>query len=130
MKLISREFIRNIAPQLDLLNTIGGGVAQPRMRLNRRPQGVVLHVAMPSVAAESFHVVLKDSKLTVYGEYRHQPADQLAAPLFVQTLDLPENLDLTSINATHDDGELRVAIPFRDPANNSQPREIDTQPGS
>ena len=129
MKLISREFIRNIAPQLNLLNTIGGGVAQPRMRLNRRSQGVVLHVAMPGVEAERFHVVLKDSKLTVYGEYRHQPGDELAAPLFVQTLDLPQNLDLTGINATHDNGELRVAIPFRDQAN-SQPREIDIQPGS
>ena len=112
MKLISREFIRTIAPQLDLLNTIGGGVAQPRLRVNERPKGVVLHVAMPSVAAESFHVVLKDDQLTVYGEFRHGPEDQLAAPLFVQTLDLPKNLDLTAINATHEAGELRVAIPF------------------
>lgn len=129
MKLISREFIRTIAPQLDLLNTIGGGVAQPKLRINKRPQGVVLHVAMPSVAAESFHVVLKDNHLTVYGEYRHQPDDQLAAPLFVQTLNLPRNLDLLAINATHENGELRVAIPFNDPAAN-QPREIDIQPGS
>ncbi|TFZ67192.1 Hsp20 family protein [Hymenobacter sp. UV11] len=129
MKLISREFIRSIAPQLDLLNTIGGGVAQPKLHVNERPQGVVLHVAMPSVPAESFHVVLKDSSLTVYGEFRHEPEAQLAAPLFVQTLDLPQNLDLTSINASHENGELRVAIPFKDPAAN-QTREIDIQPGS
>ena len=129
MKLISREFIRNIAPQLDLLNTIGGGVSQPRLRINRRPQGVVLHVAMPTVVAESFHVVLKDNHLTVYGEYRHAPSDQLAAPLFVQTLNLPRNLDLLAINATHENGELRVAIPFKDPAAN-EARESDIQPGS
>ncbi|MGI4864677.1 MAG: Hsp20/alpha crystallin family protein [Janthinobacterium lividum] len=126
MKLISREFIRNIAPQLDLLNTIGGGVAQPKLHVNQRPQGVVLHVAMPTVAAEQFHVVLNNNNLTVYGEYRHQPEDQLAAPLFVQQLDLPANLDLTSINATHHHGELRVAIPFKDAA--SQQREIDILP--
>ncbi|AMR27511.1 hypothetical protein A0257_10655 [Hymenobacter psoromatis] len=112
-----------------MLNTIGGGVAQPKLRVNERPQGVVLHVAMPSVPAESFHVVLKDSSLTVYGEFRHEPEAQLAAPLFVQTLDLPKNLDLTSINATHENGELRVAIPFKDPAT-TEPREIDIQPGS
>jgi HSP20 family protein len=129
MKLISREFIRTIAPQLDLLNTIGGGVAQPKLHVNKRPKGVVLHVAMPSVPAESFHVVLKDNHLTVYGEYRHGPEDQLAAPLFVQTLDLPKNLDLLGINASHENGELRVAIPFQDPAA-SQSREIDIQPGS
>ncbi len=116
MKLISREFIRNIAPQLDLLNTIGGGVAQPKLHVNQRPQGVVLHVAMPSVAAEQFHVVLNNSDLTVYGEYRHQPDDQLAAPLFVQRLNLPANLDLAAINASHENGELRVAIPFKEAA--------------
>ena len=126
MKLISREFIRNIAPQLDLLNTIGGGVAQPKLHVNQRPKGVVLHVAMPSVSADKFHVVLNNNNLTVYGEYRHQPEDQLAAPLFVQKLDLPNNLDLTGINATHENGELRVAIPFKDPA--SQQREIDIRP--
>ncbi|MGI4874819.1 MAG: Hsp20/alpha crystallin family protein [Janthinobacterium lividum] len=128
MKLISRDFIRSIAPQLDLLNTIGGGVAQPKLRVNQRPQGVVLHVAMPGVSAESFHVVLKDSRLTVYGEFRHNADNALAAPLFVQTLDLPNNLDASAINATHEGGELRVAIPFKDSA--SQQREIDIQPGS
>ena len=126
MKLISREFIRNIAPQLDLLNTIGGGVAQPKLHINQRPKGVVLHVTMPSVTAEHFHVVLNNNNLTVYGEYRHQPEDKLAAPLFVQQLNLPNNLDLTSINATHENGELRVAIPFKDPA--TQQREIDIRP--
>jgi HSP20 family protein len=126
MKFISREFIRSIAPQLDLLNTIGGGVAQPKLHVNKRPKGVVLHVAMPSVSADHFHVVLNNNNLTVYGEYRHEPDAQLAAPLFVQNMDLPNNLDLTGINATHENGELRVAIPFKDASN--QQREIDILP--
>lgn len=123
MKLISPEFIRNIAPQLDLLNTIGGGVAQAQLRLDKRPKGVVLRVAAPSVAPESFHVVLNDQRLTVYGEYRHQPDDQLAAPLFVQTLDLPGNLDLARIDAVHEGAELRIRIPYKDTTN--EQREID-----
>lgn len=123
MKLISPEFIRNIASQLDLLNTIGGGVAQAQLRLERRTKGVVLRVAAPSVAPESFHVVLNDQRLTVYGEYRHRPEDQLAAPLFVQTLDLPRNLDLARIEAVHQDNELRIRIPYKDTTN--EQREID-----
>ena len=101
MKLISSKFIHNIAPQLDLLNTIGGGVAQPQIRVDRRSKSVMLRVAMPTVSADRFRVVLNNQKITVFGEYRHEPDDQLGAPLFVQTLDLPTTLDLTRIDATH-----------------------------
>jgi HSP20 family protein len=122
MKLISSKFIHNIAPQLDLLNTIGGGVAQPQLRVDQHPKGVIVRVAMPTVSADRFRVVLNQNKLTVFGEYRHEPDDQLAAPLFVQTLDLPANLDGTRTDAIHEGQELRIRIPFANP--NSQ-REID-----
>ncbi|MDQ2795120.1 MAG: Hsp20/alpha crystallin family protein [Bacteroidota bacterium] len=123
MKFISSKFIHSIAPQLDLLNTIGGGVAQPQLRIDQHPKGVIVRVAMPTVSADRFRVVLKQNKLTVFGEYRHEPDDQLAAPLFVQTLDLPANLDATRTDAIHEGQELRVRIPFANP--NGQQREID-----
>ncbi|MBC6991885.1 MULTISPECIES: Hsp20/alpha crystallin family protein [Hymenobacter] len=123
MNLISKEFIRNIAPQLDLLNTLGGGTAQAVMRVDKRDKGVVIRVAAPTVSPENFHVLLNNNKLTVYCEYRHQPDDKLAAPLFAQTLDLPANLDLSRIDAVHEENELRVRIPFQDPA--ARQREIE-----
>jgi HSP20 family protein len=123
MKLISSKFIHSIAPQLDLLNTIGGGVAQPQLRIDQHPKGVIVRVAMPTVSSDRFRVVLNQNKLTVFGEYRHEPDDQLAAPLFVQTLDLPANLDAARTDAIHEGQELRVRIPFVNP--NSQQREID-----
>jgi HSP20 family protein len=123
MKLISSKFIHSIAPQLDLLNTIGGGVAQPQLRIDKHPKGVIVRVAMPTVSADRFRVVLNKNKLTVFGEYRHVPDDDRAAPLFVQTLDLPANLDATRTDAIHEGQELRVRIPFAKP--NSQQREID-----
>ncbi len=123
MKFISPKFIRTIAPQLDLLNTIGGGVAQPQLRIDQRPKGVIVRVAMPTVSADSFRVVLNKQQLSVFGEYRHQPDDPLAAPLFIQTLDLPTNLDLARIDAVHEGSELHVRIPFLNPSD--QQREID-----
>jgi HSP20 family protein len=124
MKFISPEFIRNIAPQLDLMNTIGGGVAQPQLRVDQRKQGVILRVAMPTVAPETFRVVLNGQRLTVYGEHRNEPSDSVAAPLFVQTLDMPTNLDLARIDAVHENDELLVRIPFKRP----EQREIDVRP--
>ncbi|MFC7666391.1 hypothetical protein ACFQT0_02335 [Hymenobacter humi] len=66
--------------RLDLLNTIGGGVAQPKLRIEQKPKGVLMRVAMPTVAAESFRVVLNQQKLTVFGEFRHQPDDEPGRP--------------------------------------------------
>ena len=123
MKFISSKFIRTIAPQLDLLNTIGGGVAQPQLRIDQHPKGVIVRVAMPTVTADSFRVVLNQQRLTVFGEYRHESNDQLAAPLFVQTLNLPDNLNMARIDAVHEGQELRVRIPFLNPTD--QQREID-----
>ncbi|MBG8555238.1 Hsp20/alpha crystallin family protein [Hymenobacter guriensis] len=123
MKLISQEFIRNLVPQLDLLNTLGGGVAQATMRIDKREKGVVIRVAAPSVQPDNFHVVLNNQHLTVYGEYRHEPEAPLAAPLFVRSLDLPDTLDLTRIDAVHEGRELLVRIPYKD--STSHPREIN-----
>lgn len=123
MKLISPKFIRSLAPQLDLLNTIGGGVAQPALRVDQRPKGVIVRVAMPSVNPDRFRVVLNERRLTVFGEFRHAEDDQLAAPLFVQTLELPKNLDASRIEAAHSNGELHIRIPFGNPSD--QQREID-----
>ncbi|WP_176132831.1 Hsp20/alpha crystallin family protein [Hymenobacter sp. CRA2] len=123
MKLISQEFLQNIAPQLDLLNTLGGGVAQPQVRVQKREQGVVIRVSAPSVRPETFHVVLNNNRLDIFAEYRHSPEDELVAPLFVHTFQLPRELDLTRIEAEHEGGELRVRIPYQDPSNRQ--REID-----
>lgn len=123
MNLISREFIRNMAPQLDLLNTLGGGIAQAQMRVDKLKKGVVIRVAAPSVSPENIHVVLNNNRMTVYGEFRHQPEDQLGAPLFTRILDLPANLDLSRIDAVHENNELQVRIPYLDPS--SQQREIE-----
>lgn len=123
MKLISQEFIRTIVPQLDLLNTLGGGIAQATMRVDKREKGVVIRVAAPSVHPENFHVVLHNQQLTVYSEYRHEPEAPLAAPLFIRSLELPDTLDLSRIDAVHEGPELLVRIPYKDATN--QPREIN-----
>lgn len=124
MKLISSKFIRNLAPQLNLLNTIGGGVAQAKVSIDHRPKGVIVRVAMPTVASESFRVVLNDRKLTVFSQFRHDVEAEMAAPLFLQTLDLPANLNVSRIDAVHSGGELQVRIPFNAAG---QPREIDVR---
>ncbi len=86
---------------------------------------MVVRVAAPAVRPENIHVVLDNNRMTVFGEFRHQPEDQLAAPLFTRVLDLPGNLDLTHIQAIHENNELQVRIPYLDSSN--QQREIEIE---
>lgn len=123
MNLISKDFIHNIAPQLDLLNTLGGGIAQATMRVDQREKGVIVRVAAPSVQPDNFHVVLNNNHLTVYADYRHTPEDKLVAPLFTRTMALPANLDQSRIDAVFEGNELHIRIPFQDPA--AKQREIN-----
>ena len=51
------------------------------------------------------------------------PFGEPSAPLFAQSLELPDTLDLTRIDAVHEDNELRVRIPYKDAA--GKPREIN-----
>ncbi|AHJ95634.1 Hsp20/alpha crystallin family protein [Hymenobacter swuensis] len=122
MNLISKDFIRNIAPQLNLFNTLGGGIAQAAMRIDKQKKGVVVRVAVPSVSPENFHVVLNENVLTVFAEFRHSPEDQLAAPLFSRVLQLPAGLDLARIDAVFEGQELQVRIPYQA---SPEPREIN-----
>ena len=122
MNLISKAFIRNIAPQLDLLNTLGGGIAQAQLRIDKREKGVIVRVVLPSVEPQNFHVVLNENTLTVYAEFRHAPDSKLAAPLFSRTLSLPAGLNASRIDAVFEGAELLVRIPY---AANDEPREID-----
>ncbi|SNC76703.1 HSP20 family protein [Hymenobacter gelipurpurascens] len=121
MNLISKDFIHNIAPQLDLLNTLGGGIAQAVMRVDQQEKGIVVRVALPSVSPDNFHVLLNNNRLTVYADFRHTPEDELSAPLFSHQLKLTANLDASRVDAVFEGQELQVRIPFRDPA---QQREI------
>ena len=123
MNLISKDFIRTIAPQLDLLNTLGGGIAQATMRIDKQEQGVVVHVAAPSVSPENFHVVLNENVLTVFAEFRHSPEDKTAAPLFSRVLQLPAGLDLSRIDAVFEGQQLHVRIPYQ--AASPESREIN-----
>ncbi|MBT9392939.1 Hsp20/alpha crystallin family protein [Hymenobacter sp. NST-14] len=122
MNLISKEFIRTIAPQLNLLNTLGGGIAQARLQIDKREKGVIVRVSAPAVSPENLHVVLNEDQLTIFAEFRHSPEEGPAAPLFTRTLKLPAGLNVARIDAVFEGNELLVRIPY---AANGESREID-----
>lgn len=123
MKLIKdKEFLRNIAHQINLLNTIGGGVSETYVDIKKYKRGAVINVWAAGVSPESFKVVLHQNQLTVFSVLHNPENPEMAAPLFNRTFILPPQVDLGLIEAVHEDGQLQVRLPYFEGIN--KPREI------
>ncbi|MCC9135748.1 Hsp20/alpha crystallin family protein [Pontibacter silvestris] len=124
MKLIKdKELLRNIAQQIDLLNTIGGGVSETYVDIKKYKKGAVIEVWSAGVNPEAFRVVLHNNQLTIFSIFQSQENPQLGAPLFNKIFMLPPQVDLSRIEAVHQDGQLQVRLPYHDAA--TQPKEIE-----
>ncbi|MCX2740650.1 Hsp20/alpha crystallin family protein [Pontibacter anaerobius] len=124
MKLIKdKEFLKNIAHQINLLNTIGGGVSETYVDIKKYKKGAVINVWAAGVSPEAFKVVLHNNQLTLFSVLQSEDNPEMAAPLFNRIFLLPPQVDLSRIEALHEDGQLKVKLPYFEGTN--QPREIE-----
>ena len=127
MKIIKdKEFLRNIAHHIDLLNTVGGGVSETYIDIKKKKKSAVINVWAAGVNPESFKVVLHQNQLTIFSVLQSQDNPEIAVPMFNRVFMLPPQIDLSRIEAFYKEGELRVKLPYHDAA--LHPRQIDIQP--
>ncbi len=129
--------LRGFGPQLDLLNTLNGGVAQAAIQVRQRRHDVVITIAAPSLDPEAFAISLDaDQRLTIasaaspldsFGP-NELPSDR-RVPLLRQHFALPPQVDPDRIEATFSHDRLRVRLPFRErAAGDAAPRRIEVRP--
>lgn len=124
MKLIkNKEFLQAIAQQIDVLTTLGGGISLPQVNVDKHDKGLVIRVAIPTVAPESYQIALNQNQLTVLATFRPDNNPEVAAPLFSQVFTLPPQVDLSRIDAVFEGHELQVRLPYHLSA--YQTRQID-----
>ncbi len=115
MKLIKdKEFLKNVAQQVDLLNTLGGGVSETYIEINKYNKGAVINVWAASVDPEAFKVVLNTNQLSVFSVLQSKKNPAMAAPLFNRTFILPPQVDLSRVEAVYKEGQLLVKLPYYD----------------
>lgn len=125
MKLIKdKAFLRSIAHQIDLFNTLGGGVSETYTEIIKKKKGATIHVWAAGVNPEAFRVVLHQNQITIFSVLQSQENPELAAPMFTRIFMLPPQVDLSRIKAIYRDGELKVKLPYHDSALNPQEIEI------
>lgn len=124
MKIIKdKEFLKTIAYQIDLLNTVGGGVSETYVEIKKKKKSAVINVWAAGINPESFKVVLHQNQLTIFSVLQSVENPQMAVPMFNRIFTLPPQIDLARIKAIYRDGELRVKLPYHDAA--LHPRQID-----
>jgi len=124
MKLIKdKKFLQTIARQIDIWNTLGGGVVQTRVKVEKRKKGAIIHVSAPSVNPEAFQILLDQHKLTVFAALPNQEENEMQIPLFYQEFILPLHVDITRIKAVYEGNELQVRLPYLE----NTTRQIDIE---
>jgi HSP20 family protein len=131
--------LRGFGPQLDLLNTLNGGVAQAAIQVRQRRHDVLITVAAPSLDPEAFDISL-DQQLRLTIAAAASPLEAIASseslpndlrvPLLRQQFTLPPQVDTDRIEATFSHDRLQVRLPFRATRNGDDdaPRRIEVWP--
>lgn len=124
MKLIKdKELLKNIALQIDLLNTLGGGVSETYVDIKKYNKGAVINVWAACVDPEAFKIVLHNNQLTIFSVLQSKENPGMAAPLFNRTFMLPPQVDLGRVEAVYQEGQLKVKLPYYE--STGQSREIE-----
>lgn len=109
---------KHLLPTVDLLNTINGGVSEPYTSLIEKPDGHEVRIRVPGIRKELLQVEITNNTLNVF---YHIPMKTSGKEVFVpkevinQTL--PYFIEIPSIQATFDENELVVKLPFNELSN-------------
>ncbi len=112
-KLISNELITSI----DVLNTIGGGVTEPRLSLKQFQGHREIRLKVPGVSEDNLKVEIRNGTLSVFHIVLVQSdGTPMTLPKVVYNNAIPYFVDTTRISATYEDGFLIVTLPFNSQA--------------
>lgn len=126
MKLIkNKEFLQQIAHQIDVLNTLGGGISLPQVEIDKHEKGAIIRVSIPSVSPEAYHIALNQNQLTVVAARQSENDSESLMPLFSQQFMLPPQVDLSRIDAVFEDKELQVRLPYHTSVYKTRNIDID-----
>ena len=109
---------RHLLTTVDLLNTLNGGVSEPYLSFREEPTGRELRVRVPGVSKEMLQVEIKDNQLVVlYNIPMEASGKKVFLPKEVINQTLPYFVEITGINATYEDNELVIKLPFNELSN-------------
>lgn len=110
-KLISNELLASI----DVLNTLNGGITEPRITLKQFQDHREIRVKVPGVNEANLKVEIHNNTLSVfYSISLESDGTPIEVPKVVYNKPIPYFVDAARITATYEDGFLIVTLPFNE----------------
>jgi HSP20 family molecular chaperone IbpA len=113
-KMVSDE----ILIQLDVNNTVAGGVVEPQVTMTQFPEYRQVALRVPSVHEDRFKVEIANNQLTIlYFIDITSVGKTVPVPQVVYSKPIPYFIDANKIYASFEDHSLFVKLPFNERAN-------------
>jgi|FLYN01.1.fsa_nt_gi HSP20 family protein len=115
---------------------IAGGARALALDVHEDDNSYVVTTALPGVKAENINIRLQNDYLTIEGEIPEQTTEKQGARSimrersygrFTRTIRLPQPVNRDAVEATYEDGILKLTLPK---AEEAQPRQIQVKAGS
>lgn len=122
---LSKNSLAGFGNQIDLANTINGGVTLTSFKIQQNEEGYIVTLQNPGFDQDNYHVELKADRLTVYttlNDTTDTAAKKPIIPTFIRHLPVPASVDTDRIEAIFEEDYLKIIAPFKSGFNNSQKR--------
>lgn len=103
----------DLATSIDVLNTLNGGVTEPKVDSEENETYRVVRLKVAGVDKEHIHVEVHNNTLTIYFYILVTSGDKLIqVPQIVYNKVVPYFIDINKITATFEEHDLVVKLPF------------------
>jgi len=112
-KAMNKENYLDLITSIDVLNTLNGGVSEPRLSLEGHDEYREIRLRVPGINLDDVRVELHNNNLSIFYLINIVSLDRIIPlPRFVYNRDVPYYIDVNRINARLEEEELIVNLPY------------------
>lgn len=113
----TNDFITALALSGDIMNTLGGGISEPRIAFESSDVGQMLKIEVPGVDVSELNIEINYNRLTVFQGANQTPEVTIPVPRIIFDKPIPYFIDVEKITAMVQGDVLNISLPFNERAN-------------
>lgn len=112
------NILKFLAGEAVAQSIVGGGIIDADVSMETFDDGLKIEIATPSLESDNYKIELKNQFLQIYTFYGKsllpsQENEAVRIPVLMKSVMLPPVVDVDSIDAIFENGELNIFIPFK-----------------